>query len=101
MSSSHGSVRLGERFEDSSLLSQRNSDPGICDCEMDLDLVISPRIHPYREQYFTLLGEFDGVSEQIHDNLSQPPGIPYDFVREVRCDVADEFQSLLLSAHTQ
>src|ERR1700730_5780266 len=101
ISATHGSVSLCKSLKDRSLLFSRNSDTRIYDCKMEFDAVIRPRICPDVNNYFALLRELDGVTDQIHNDLSQTSGVPHECVRDVGLKIVGEFQPFLVGSQTQ
>src|SRR5580700_5952404 len=67
-----GPVSLSERIEDRNLLLGRNADTSICDCKMEFEVVRSSRSCFDVDNHLALLGELDGIADQIDDELSQP-----------------------------
>ena len=61
---------------------------------MQFHLAASLRRDIYTHDNFTLLGEFDGIADQIDDDLTETSRITNEIVRYVRWDVVIQFQPL-------
>ena len=48
------------------------------------------------QHHLAVLGELDGVADEIHDHLAQAAGVADHGGRHVGRDVADQLQSLLV-----
>ncbi len=93
----HRAVGLIEGAKNALLFGQRNADAGIAHLELQT-VTVRPRFQKDQPQHhFALLGEFDGVAQQIAQNLSQAPRIAPRPKRRRRRG-ADQFQALALRA---
>jgi len=50
-------------------------DPGIRHRKSQREFMVMVRFHLNFQSYFTFVGEFDGVPDQVHDHLAQSAGI--------------------------
>ena len=72
-----GAVCLTERLEDLILRFERDSDPGVLDFEPHTQ-VIGRRVRGEQcrvDGHGSVFGESDRVSDQVHENLTQPPRV--------------------------
>src|SRR5205085_10158596 len=110
-----GAVGLGERLEDQVLLLRSDADPRIADGEVQEDgswelgvgswggdrfagirswhRAGDPKSH--FDDDFALLGELEGVIDEIVDDLPEAERITHQGVRDIGVDVVGEFQTSL------
>ena len=89
-------VGLGEGLEDHGLLLGRNADARVLDAEVQADLVADPFLLHDANDDLAVLGELDGVADQVDEDLGQPAGIADQRLGHVRGHLAGQFQALLL-----
>ena len=94
-----GGVLLLESPEDRLLLLGRNADAGVGDREVQADFPVGHGIagdfDPH--DHLALLGELDGVTNQVEQRLAQPAGVADQGIGHARLHVADQFQSFLVA----
>ena len=96
-------VGLRERLEDRTVLMCRDPDARVAHREAQLDI----RRHEIRvaecDRHHDLArgGELDRVLHQVDQDLSKPPGIADDQVRNVIVNVEDELEPLLVRVRDQ
>jgi hypothetical protein len=64
-------IGLRKRFEDQRVLIRRDTDPSVADRNVYHDLRGGLYLQGDLHNYLTLFGELDGVTHQIHEDLSQ------------------------------
>ena len=94
-------IRLGEGIEDRTDLGLGNADASVANAEPKTNIVLPPAGLVHTDHHLSLLGEFDGVADQICENLPQPPGVADHPVGDQRRDVTGKFQSLLVGPQRQ
>src|SRR5712691_217943 len=57
-------------------------------------LAVRPLMQGNTEDHFARRGKFDGVADQVDDDLPQTSHIPYQPIRDVGLHLVDEFESL-------
>ena len=67
----------------------------------ELRLVLAASLGLHMKHNFSLLGELDGVANEVEDDLAQPGRISHQRIGHIGPDVAGEFESLLLSPQRQ
>src|ERR1700733_12091339 len=102
---------IGRRkcLEDQLLFFRGNADAGIAHGEVELqfitiilsfEIILSFQINlsfqRYYQLYLAALGEFDGIPDQVHDDLPDTHGVTDDVARDISLDVAKQFQALLV-----
>ena len=94
-----GRIGLRERAENLMLFVRRDSDPGIPDADAQDCSLDAWRPHLHADFYFPSLGEFDRVTDQIHNDLTKPGGVSDDGIRDIGSHVKNELQAFLLRLH--
>ena len=91
-----GRVGLGEAVEDARLCGFRNADAGIDDFEAQpLRLAQPDRTDIHIDP--PMLGELDGIADQVDEDLAQVARIAMQMERRLRCDVCGQHQTFSLS----
>src|SRR5580704_4016191 len=94
--SRHGVVRLGKRFKDKLLPVLRYTYSGVLYGKMQYGVVLVRCLDRDSEDHFTLLGKFDGIPQQIDENLPQSRRVAYQCCRDVMVHIYDQFKALLV-----
>ena len=68
---------------------------------MELDLIFELRLHLDVDNHFSLLREFNGISNQIYNDLAQAAGVADDGIGNVGLHVVGELQSFLVSTKAE
>src|ERR1700733_11705728 len=96
-------IGLRKCLEDQLLFFRGNADAGIAHGEVELQFItiilsfqINLSFQRYYQLYLAALGEFDGIPDQVHDDLPDTHGVADDVARDIRLDVAKQFQALLV-----
>ena len=90
------SVGLDERLKDDPLLLPRDADPGIRDRKAENRVSSIPGLLPDVDEDLAPFGEFDGVADQVDEDLAQPPDIPDEGFRHIGSDTAGDLQPLFM-----
>ena len=93
-----GSVSLAERFENEALLFRRDADPGVGHGEMYSHCIAVGAFTTRLQTDFAVLGEFQGVAEQICDYLAEPIRIGMNHRRHSVAHLASEFDAFIGSS---
>ena len=64
---------------------------------MQHDVAWSRRGARHAEHDLALVGELDGVPEEIEENLAQASGVASQRLRDSRIDIHDQLEALLVS----
>ena len=83
----HRGIGLGELFEDARQLIRRDADAGVPDGEADHGLPIRRCPRRRRHHDLALLGELEGVANEIAEDLPQPGRVAEDQLGNVGGDV--------------
>ena len=94
-------IGLGERIKDELQLVGRNADAGIGHREMQPGSALGPRIESDVDHHLALLGELQGIADEIDDDLPQADRVPLEHVGHVGRHVASQLQPLLVGAGRQ
>ena len=94
-------IGLHERIENVLAPIGGDADAGVDHREMDLTLFAGTALDTRPQDDFAALGELDGVTDQIQDDLTQPIGIADERGRNGRLDIANELQPLLMRPQGQ
>ena len=95
-----GSIGLGEGLEDPLVLSRLDADAGVGDDEAQ-ELLRLPLGGRERERDPPSLRELQGVVQEVHQHLAQPPAIADHAIRNAVRHVAEERYALALGAGRQ
>ena len=89
-----GRLRLRKRLEQAVHLLRRHADPGIGHLEMQQRKARGFR--EFLDAYHDFAGvrEFDGVTQEVDDDLAQAPRIPLQALRHIALDQGGERKSL-------
>src|SRR5207302_4391657 len=82
------SISLRERLKNRFSLFRRNANSGITHGEVDQVMVTLVSFHFYLERHLPLMGEFDGVPQEIENHLPKPTGITQHHFRYIGGDLA-------------
>src|SRR5215472_12287437 len=99
--SCRGAVGLRECLEDDSLFFQRNADSGVADRKTHLNVAVGARLAAYPQYYFTMLGKFDGIADQIHYDLPETQWIAYQGVGHIWMDMTRQLDTFLVGTRSQ
>ena len=66
---------MGESVEDDRLLFGRDANPRVADTEMEVNLGVGSGLLRDPGNHLASIGEFQGISYQVHQYLAQPIGI--------------------------
>ena len=91
-------VGLRKGFEQQPLFLERNSDARILHFEMEFHSFVVLCASLNGDQHFPLLGELDGVTHQVHQNLPQATGIAEQMRGHIRIGIVGQFQFFLVSS---
>src|SRR5262245_47802062 len=86
----HGAVRLDERVEDESLLVGRDARPCVGNGKVQADLTCGRRLHAGFQNDLASLGKFDGIAEEVGQDLGEAQSIADQVVRAVWVNVQGE-----------
>src|SRR5215471_20016875 len=101
----HRTIGLHKRLKDCLLLCGRNANSSIGNGHVQRTrvdqimgwcggLAVRPLIQGNTEDHFALRGKFDGVADEINNDLPQTPHITYQPIRDIGVHLVDEFESL-------
>ena len=89
---------MAERPEETLDLFRWDADSGIGDCEADIEFAgLRARATLHRNNHFPLPSEFDGIADEIDEDLLKPRHIALDVRGQIRIDVRLQLQSFLCS----
>src|ERR1700730_7688279 len=94
----HRSVRLGEGIEDVLLLLNGDADARIFHRKVQGGRGRSWRLLIYANENLTVLRELDGIANQVDQDLTNPPRITQQSLRNFRLYFVNKFQSFLMRA---
>jgi len=102
-------ISLTESVENHIELVFCNTDSSVADTELECDILIIESQQPGAESYMAfsarLLGrvrrEFNSISNQVRDDLSETQGIANELVRNVRLNIVREIDLVLRSTDNQ
>ena len=92
-------IALAEGLEDRTLFIGRNADAGIAHREVQNALLADLLEAIDAHEDFTLFGKFDGVAQQVQNNLPQPSGVAQQAGGHLGRHVTDQFQSFSCRGH--
>src|SRR6266849_6710115 len=81
-------IRLGKWMEDHFQFFLGNPDTGVCHREPQRAIARMGRLHLNLQRHFTLFREFDGVPDEVDDDLAQSAGISSHNFRHLRGHLA-------------
>ncbi len=89
-------IRLTERLEQTRLVALRNTNAGIADLNLNLHFIVTER--PFLDQNIDIaaLGELDGVTHQVGDDLLQTQRIANNIIRYVVLDIERQLQPFIM-----
>ncbi len=94
-------VGLGEGLEDHGLLIGRDTDARVLDAKVQAHLVAARFLLFHADDDFAVLGEFDGVADQVNQDLTEPAGVAHQNLRHVSGNLTGQLQAFLLGTHAQ
>src|SRR5262245_52518175 len=94
MAASGRGIDLCELLENALQLVRWNADAGILDPDIEKGGVVL-HLTGYVDQNMAILGELDGIAEQVGDDLPKPADITHDVMRQARVDTDDELEVFL------
>jgi hypothetical protein len=74
------------------ILALRDADPRVADADGEL----AGRLPLHADRDFAPLGELEGITDQIHENLANPRRIAGDAIGNVRCGLPRQLETALL-----
>src|ERR1700689_102004 len=98
--SRHGTIGLGKGIEDQLLFFRSDANARIANDEMQLHLLRETFFQRDFEDYLPGGREFDGVSQQIDDDLANSNGIGDHIVGNTHPPLAQQFEILLVRAYS-
>ena len=96
-----GIVGLLEHLEDHAQLVLGDADSGVGDGEVEHGFVFRLRLGGHVEDHFALLGELEGVADEVDDDLAQAAGIAGQALRYVGVDMTGQLQPLFVCPEGQ
>src|SRR5882757_6496673 len=87
-------IGLGESIKDAYLQLRSDTAPGVADGKVHVLWRVLAGLHLH--DHFTVLGELDGIADQIDEHLAQTQRITLHPSRDRRRNVDDQFQALRL-----
>src|SRR5580658_8709431 len=94
-------MRLLKLLEESSLLVQCDSDPGVADGKLQTSAAVRHLLHRYRDADFPVIGKFNRIPNQIDQDLAQTDRITSQISGHIRRDAQGEFQALLVGQESE
>ena len=94
-------IRLCKGIEDYLLLLPGNADPGIRHRKPQREIMIMSCFHLNFQRDFALVREFDGVPNQVHEDLAQSAGVSSHGFGHVGSDFAQQLQPLFVGSYRQ
>src|SRR5579871_4617463 len=94
----HTAVSLSKFFKNDEVLFRRDADAGIGNSEMENEFPLAADLSLHPQHNFSPLSELDCIAHKIHEDLTDTPGIADDPLRNVRLDVAGEFEGFFMRA---
>ena len=90
-----------KRLKNQALFFGSNTDPGVLHGESEADTVTGPLLDDGRDENFALVGKFDGIAGEVHQDLPQPAAIPFEQMRNIRVDARGQFEPALAGPQRQ
>src|SRR5271157_1872494 len=97
----HRAVRLGESAEDEALFIGRDARSRVGYGEVKADLPLGYRLHPNLQNDLPPVGEFDGIAEEVGQDLAEAQGVADHAVRGVGADVQSQLHLLPVRPRTE
>src|ERR1700722_11302383 len=94
-------MRLLKLLEESFLLIQWDSDPGVADGKLYTSAAVRNLLHRYLDADFPVIGKFNRIPNQIDQHLAQTDRITCQVRGHIRRDVQGEFQTLLVGQESE
>src|SRR6202035_3277009 len=96
-----GSIGLTERLENRRVLAPRNADAGVRDHKVQDGTRVAVHLLAHLQEHVAEFGKLQRVTEQVREDLTEAPRIAHEYQRNVRRDVADELEVLLMGAQRE
>ena len=80
------------------VLLRRDADARVGDAEVQRGAALRARVLADGDEDVAVLGELEGVADQVRQHLLNPRRVADDAGRHVRVDVADELEPFLVGA---
>ena len=93
-----GAVGLSEGFEDDGLLVGGDADAGVLNLEMEEDVVGGFFLTGHLKAHAAHFGKFNGVAEEVDEDLTQTQGIADERVGNVGIQLPGNFEMFLSAA---
>jgi hypothetical protein len=93
-----GSIGLGECVEEVGERGGWDAHAGIFDGEEEGDIGIVLGFDADADDDFAVVGEFDGIDDEVGDDLAEPAGVTLEHGGEVRIGKEDQFDMLFFCA---
>ena len=97
----HRAIGLLKSIEDHVLLLGGMPMPVSVTAKRSCDLVLAACLDLGMKHHLAMLGELDGVADEIEDDLAQATRVAHQRVRDIGPDVAGQFESFLLGTQRQ
>ena len=97
----HGRIGLREFSEHGAEVLRCDPDARVADRESQLHHVVSGERRRDRDHDFSLLGELDGVADQVHQDLTQPRRITTHRARHLGCHFGQQLEVSFARPHGQ
>src|SRR5271157_1834760 len=93
-----GGAGLREWGEYRGLLFTRDADARVGDHKVQQGLPAAAFLHAGMQRHFAPFGELDGVADEVEDDLAEPGRIAHDGFGNLRSDLANHLEVLLMGA---
>ena len=90
---------MSKRLENEPLLFARYPNASIGDGEVQRGAILIIRLPSDPKDDFPVVGELDGVADEVVENLAKASGVTNRCTRDVTMDVEGQFQALFLGTH--
>ena len=92
---------MQKRLKDEPLFVERNADPSVTHDDMEMDIFRAQTLGLDLHHHFSVSGEFNGIIDQIDQDLTQTTDVTEQRIGDVRTDIAHEGELLLVGSQRQ